>query len=71
MENQLEKYIKVVSDFPKPGVLFRDVTGILDSGEGFRLAMIEMERALAGVHIDKVAALIPAASFSVLPWRTA
>jgi len=56
MENQLEKYIKVVPDFPKPGVLFRDVTGILDSGEGFRLAMIEMERALAGVHIDKVAA---------------
>ena len=34
MENQLEKYIKVVPDFPKPGVLFRDVTGILDSGEG-------------------------------------
>ena len=56
MENQLEKYIKVVPDFPKPGVLFRDVTGILDSGEGFRLAMIEMERALAGVHVDKVAA---------------
>jgi adenine phosphoribosyltransferase len=56
MENQLEKYIKAVPDFPKPGVLFRDVTGILDSGEGFRLAMIEMERALSGVHVDKVAA---------------
>ena len=56
MQNQLEKYIKAVPDFPKPGVLFRDVTGILDSGEGFRLAMIEMERALSGVHVDKVAA---------------
>ena len=54
--NPLEKYVKAVPDFPKPGVLFRDVTGILDSGEGFRLAMIEMERAIAGVHIDKVAA---------------
>ena len=52
----LEKYVKEVPDFPRPGVLFRDVTGILDSGEGFRLAMIEMERALAGVQIDKVAA---------------
>jgi adenine phosphoribosyltransferase len=56
MENKLEKYIKAVPDFPKPGVLFRDVTGILDSGEGFRLAMIEMERALSGIHVDKVAA---------------
>ena len=55
--HQLEKYVKEVPDFPKPGVLFRDVTGILDSGEGFRLAMIEMERALAGVHVDKVAAM--------------
>jgi adenine phosphoribosyltransferase len=56
MECLLEKYVRAVPDFPKPGVLFRDVTGILDSGEGFRLAMIEMERALAGVRVDKVAA---------------
>ena len=52
----LKKYVRVVPDFPKPGVMFRDVTGILDSGEGFRLAMIEMERALSGLSIDKVAA---------------
>ena len=56
MSNGLEKYVREVPDFPKPGVLFRDVTGILDSGEGFRLAMIEMERALSGIHVDKVAA---------------
>ncbi len=54
--NTLEKYVREVPDFPKPGVLFRDVTGILDSGEGFRLAMIEMERSLSGLRIDKVAA---------------
>ena len=56
MENKLEKYVKEIPDFPIKGVLFRDVTGILDSGEGFRLAMIEMERALSGVQIDKVVA---------------
>ena len=56
MSEGLAKYVKEIPDFPKPGVLFRDVTGILDSGEGFRLAMIEMERALAGVQVDKVAA---------------
>jgi len=56
MDNILDKYVKTIKDFPKPGVLFRDVTGILDSGEGFRLAMIEMERLLAGIRVDKVAA---------------
>ena len=56
MENSLERYVRAIPDFPKPGVLFRDVTGILDSAEGFRLAMIEMERALSGVEVDKVAA---------------
>lgn len=52
---KLEKYVKSIQDFPIKGVLFRDVTGILDSGDGFRLAMIEMERALSGVKVDKVA----------------
>jgi len=56
MENGLERYVRAIPDFPKKGVLFRDVTGILDSAEGFRLAMIEMERALSGVSVDKVAA---------------
>lgn len=56
MKTTLESYVREVKDFPKPGVLFRDVTGILDSGEGFRLAMIEMERALSGMRVDKVAA---------------
>ena len=53
---ELEKYVRSIQDFPVKGVLFRDVTGILDSGEGFRLAMIEMERALSGVRVDKIAA---------------
>lgn len=56
MLNGLARYVREVKDFPKPGVLFRDVTGILDSGEGFRLAMIEMERSLSGLRIDKVVA---------------
>lgn len=52
----IESYVRSIADFPKPGVLFRDVTGILDSGEGFRLAMIEMERSLAGIRVDKITA---------------
>ena len=51
----LESYVRAVPDFPKPGVLFRDVTGILDSSEGFRLAMIEMEKAVFDPKVDKIA----------------
>ena len=53
---QLANFVRCIPDFPRKGVLFRDVTGILDSGEGFRLCMTELERSLAGRGIAKVAA---------------
>lgn len=52
----LESYIKVIPDFPKPGVVFRDVTGILDSANGFRLCLVQMEKALIGTEVDLIAA---------------
>ena len=53
---RLADYIREIPDFPKPGVLFRDVTGILESGEGFNLALSEIAEALEGVRFDLVAA---------------
>ncbi len=52
----LDNYVRVIPDFPKPGVLFRDVTGILDTAEGFKLAIDEMVTRLDGVRFDVVAA---------------
>ncbi len=52
----LEEYVRVIPDFPRPGILFRDVTGILDNADGFKLAIDLMEKALAGVSVDVVAA---------------
>ena len=52
----LEEYVRAIPDFPKPGVLFRDVTGILDHADGFNLALDLMEEALEGVSVDVVAA---------------
>ena len=54
--SKLADYIKSIPDFPKPGILFRDVTGILDSADGFQLALVEMERLLIGEKIDIIAA---------------
>ena len=52
----LEDYVKAIPDFPKEGVLFRDVTGILESPEGFQLALDSTVGLLADVEFDLVAA---------------
>ena len=54
--DSLDNYVRVIPDFPKPGDLFRDVTGILDTAEGFRLAIDEMVKKLEDVDFDVVAA---------------
>lgn len=53
---RLADFVLDIPDFPKPGVLFRDVTGILESGEGFNLALSGIAEALEGVRFDLVAA---------------
>ena len=53
----LEDYVFTIPDFPKPGILFRDVTGILDSGAGFRLACDELAARLEGVDFDMIAGI--------------
>ena len=52
----LASYVRAIPDFPKSGVLFRDVTSILENTTAFRLAVDEMERALANTPVDLVAA---------------
>ncbi|MBR1609087.1 MAG: adenine phosphoribosyltransferase [Kiritimatiellae bacterium] len=53
----LRDYIHLIPDFPGPGVLFRDITGILDSGAGFRLCCDELCERLKGVDFDLVAGI--------------
>ena len=51
----LKDYIKTIPDFPEPGVMFRDVTSVLDDPDGFQLAVDEMSRLLEGVEYDAIA----------------
>ena len=53
----IEDYVISIPDFPKPGILFRDVTGVIRSPEGFRLAVDELCRRLEGVDFDLVAGM--------------
>ncbi len=51
----LRDYIHEIPDFPAPGILFRDITGILDSGAGFSLCCSDLADSLKGIDFDLVA----------------
>jgi len=50
----LEKYIRDVPDFPKKGILFKDITTLLQDGDAFRHAMNRMLKKHLEAKIDKV-----------------
>lgn len=52
---KLEDYIRTIRDFPKPGILFRDVTGVMADPFGFQLALESYCDALDGTAFDVVA----------------
>lgn len=52
----LTQYIRSVPDFPKPGILFRDITPLLGNPAAFRESIRQMAAAFAGTPIDVVAA---------------
>jgi adenine phosphoribosyltransferase len=53
----LDAAIRRVPDFPKPGILFYDITSILAEPEAFRYCIDKMVEAYAGQRIDAVAAI--------------
>ena len=51
---KLEEYVKSIPDFPEKGIIFRDVTSVLQDAEGLHLAIDQMQEKLEGVDIDVV-----------------
>jgi adenine phosphoribosyltransferase len=52
----LRDYIRDVPDFPKPGILFKDITPLLDHPEAFRASIHALAEAFRDRGIDTVAA---------------
>jgi len=46
--------IRTIPDYPKPGIMFRDITTLLQDARGFRKTIDEMVQPFAGTRIDKV-----------------
>ncbi len=51
---ELKKLIREVPDFPKPGILFYDITTLLKNAKGLKTVINRMSEALAGEKIDTV-----------------
>ena len=53
----LEDYVRCIPDFPTKGIMFRDITTVIDDPDGFHLAIDELEKRLEGVDYDVVVGL--------------
>lgn len=52
---KIEEYVRSIPDFPEEGIIFRDVTSVLQDAEGLHLAIRSMMELLDGVEFDVVA----------------
>ncbi len=52
----LGDYIRAIPDFPKPGILFRDITPLLGNPRAYQEAVSQMAKRVGGRRIDVVAA---------------
>ena len=52
---KVEDYIRSIPDFPEEGIIFRDITSVIESAEGLKLAIDELAKLLEGVECDVIA----------------
>ncbi|MEH6952512.1 adenine phosphoribosyltransferase [Nitrobacter sp. NHB1] len=56
-EDDLQASVRTIPDYPKPGVMFRDITTLLGDARAFRRAVDQLVHPWAGLKIDKVAGI--------------
>lgn len=52
---KIEDYVRSIPDFPEEGIIFRDITSVLQEPDGLKLAIDSMIGLLDGVDFDVVA----------------
>jgi len=57
LEDDLQSAVRTIPDYPKPGILFRDITTLLGNAQAFRRAVDQLVHPWAGSKIDKVAGI--------------
>jgi len=57
LDFDLSQHIRNIVDYPKPGIIFRDITTLLGNARAFRRAIDELVQPWAGEKIDKIAGM--------------
>lgn len=57
LKQQLQNAIRAIPDYPKPGIVFRDITTLLGEPRAFRRSVDELVHPWAGERIEKVAGI--------------
>ena len=55
--NRIEDYVISIPKNPEPGIIFRDITGILRDADGLKLSIDKIQEMLEGVEFDAVLGL--------------
>ena len=51
---RLEDYVRSIPDFPEPGIIFRDITSVLQDADGLHLAIDSMQELVKDVDFDVI-----------------
>ena len=51
---RLEEYVRSIPDFPEEGIIFRDVTSVLQDAEGLQLAVDTMQEKVKDLEFDVI-----------------
>ena len=51
---KIEDYVRNIPDFPKPGIVYRDVTSVLQDKDGLKMAIDQMQEFLTGLDFDVI-----------------
>ena len=54
MSKKLEEYVVTIPDFPEPGIMFRDITSVIQDPDGLKLAIDGLTNLLEGLDFDLV-----------------
>ncbi len=51
---KIEEYVRSIPDFPEPGIIFRDVTSVLQDADGLQLAIDSMQELIKDLDFDVI-----------------
>lgn len=51
---KMEDYVRSIPDFPEPGIIFRDVTSVLQDADGLHMAIDEMQKLIEDIDCDVI-----------------